>query len=135
MGADESVARAIYLSAHLVNTLLMLGAMVALTAWWASGHAPMRFADRSLAKLMGFAIGAALVVGVTGAIAALSDTLYPATSLTNGWVADFAASHPFICALADLASGDRSAGGRIHCTGRIVDFTSGAWRPGAGDSG
>ncbi|HML17915.1 MAG TPA: COX15/CtaA family protein [Bryobacteraceae bacterium] len=94
VGADQSVGRAVYLSAHLINTLLMLAAM-ALTAWWGSGHAPIRFAeDRSAARLLAIAIGAALIVGVSGAVAALSDTLFPATSLSTGWAADFSASAP-----------------------------------------
>jgi heme A synthase len=93
-GADESIGRAIYLSAHLINTLLMLAAM-ALTAWWASGHASLRMPeDRSAATLLGIAIGAALIVGVSGVIAALGDTLYPATSLSAGWTADLSASAP-----------------------------------------
>ena len=94
VGPDESAGRAVYLSAHLVNTLLMLAAM-ALTAWWGSGHASMRLPeDRSLARLLGIAIVAALILGVSGAIAALSDTLYPATSLSAGWAADFSSTAP-----------------------------------------
>ena len=49
------------------------------------------------AKLVGIALAAALLVGVSGAIAALGDTLFPVTSLRAGWEADFSsASHLFI---------------------------------------
>ncbi len=112
VGADQSIGRAIYLSAHLVNTLLMLGAM-ALTAWWGSGHTPANEPrEGGSLRLLGFAIGAALLLGVSGAIAALGDTLYPATSWSAGWAADFSSSAPLYVRLriwhpliAVLASG------------------------------
>ncbi len=107
-GTDASLARAAYLSAHLINTLLMLGAF-ALTAWWGGGHGPIRLSG-SPAKLLVFSLLAGLLIAVTGAINALSDTLFPATSLLAGWEADFAAGsnllirlrvwHPVIAVLA-----------------------------------
>ena len=97
VGEDASIGRAVYLSAHLVNTLLMLAA-IALTAYWGSGHAPVRWPFEGLPpKLLGIALAIALLVGVSGAIAALGDTLFPVTSLREGWQADFSsASHLFI---------------------------------------
>ncbi len=107
-GTDASLARAAYLSAHLINTLLMLSAF-ALTAWWGGGRGPVRWSGTT-AKLIGVALLAGLVIAVTGAINALSDTLFPATSLLAGWEADFAAGsnllirlrvwHPVIALLA-----------------------------------
>ena len=96
-GTDASAGRAIYLSAHLINTQLMLGAMT-LTAWWASGH---RAIDRSgtNARLLAAAIVAALVVSVTGAITALSDTLFPVRSLQEGFAADFSSASPWLVRL------------------------------------
>ena len=88
-GTDASLARAAYLSAHLINTLLMLSAF-ALTAWWGSGHGPVRLSG-AFTKLLGISLLAGLVIAVTGAINALSDTLFPATSLLAGWEADFSA--------------------------------------------
>ncbi|MBZ5601131.1 MAG: COX15/CtaA family protein [Acidobacteriia bacterium] len=96
-GADVSAGRAIYLSAHLVNTLLMLAAM-ALTAWWASGHRGIEWSGKS-SRLLGWAIVAALIVGVSGAIAALSDTLFPQTSLRAGLEADFSSASPMLMRL------------------------------------
>jgi len=97
VGQDASTARAIYLSAHLVNTLLMLGA-IALSAWWGSGHrAPQWNGNRRRAALLGVAILAVLALGVTGAVTALGDTLFPSVSLRDGWTADFSStSHAFI---------------------------------------
>jgi heme A synthase len=76
---NQSVGRAFYLSLHLANTLLLL-AVLALTAWYANrerGHA-----QRSRIVLACLPI--AMLVSVTGAIAALGDTLFPASSLAEG---------------------------------------------------
>src|SRR5208337_3512320 len=70
---NASSSRAWSLSAHLINTLTLL-ACLALTAWWASGGAAVRLRGRAAwmaaATLVVFA-----VLGVSGAIAALGDTL------------------------------------------------------------
>jgi heme a synthase len=96
-GEDASIGRAVYLSAHLINTLLMLGA-IALTAWWGAGHGAIRLAG-SKAKPIGAGLLAGLLIAVTGSINALSDTLFPATSLLAGWEADFAAGSNFLIRL------------------------------------
>ncbi|HEX8501900.1 MAG TPA: COX15/CtaA family protein [Pyrinomonadaceae bacterium] len=76
VGDNASVARAVYLSVHLVNTFL-LAAALALTAWWASVGASAR--PRLAAFVRGRA-GAALLgslaLGVSGAVAALGATLF-----------------------------------------------------------
>jgi heme a synthase len=97
VGEDASIGRALYLSAHLINTLLMLAA-IALTAYWSSTEESVGWSNAgTAAKLLGIALASALVVGVSGAIAALGDTLFPVTSLRAGWEADFSsASHLFI---------------------------------------
>ncbi len=82
---NASVGRAFYLSLHLVNTLLLLAALV-LTAWFSRDEA-QRSARRS--SLVTAALPIALLVSVTGAIAALGDTLFPATSLAQGFRQDF----------------------------------------------
>jgi heme A synthase len=97
VGADASLSRAAYLSAHLINTLLLLAA-VALTAWWGSGKPRLApEAVRQNRLLAGSALAGAIVLGVSGAIAALGDTLFPSASLAAGWQADFSsASHLFV---------------------------------------
>ena len=83
---NESAGRALYLSAHLVNTQLLL-AVLATTAFLAAPREPRLTLPRSgglLAMLL-----VALAVSVTGAVAALGDTLYPAPSLAAGILQDF----------------------------------------------
>jgi heme A synthase len=84
-------------SAHLVNTFLLLGAM-ALTAWWASGGAgPTRSGQRLVAWVVGVPLAALLFVGATGAVTALGDTLFPSASLAAGFREDFSpTAHLFI---------------------------------------
>lgn len=81
---DKSLERAIAMPAHLIATFLLL-AGIGLTAWWGSGRpAPDLRGQRGLAFGLLLAIAATLAVGVTGAISALGDTLFPAQSLEHG---------------------------------------------------
>ena len=79
---DQSISRAVYLALHLTNTLLMLAALT-LTAHFLSrkrgymrGSIEIRGAGLASAGLI-----AVILTGVTGALAALADTLHPSTNL------------------------------------------------------
>jgi heme A synthase len=96
---DQSVGRAFYLSLHLVNTLLLLGALV-LTAWFSRHYDERPFPKRSLLVIA--ALPVAALVSVTGAIAALGDTLFPAASLSQGFHQDFSAAANFLVRLRVL---------------------------------
>lgn len=82
---NESMARALFMGTHLGNTFLLLAAL-ALTVHWGAGGEPLRLRDafsgtsRRLAWLYVGAFLATLLVGASGAVAALGDTLYPAAS-------------------------------------------------------
>lgn len=81
VAGNTSQARAWWMAAHLTNTFLLLAA-IALTAWWAGGARRMRVRGQGLAAWLALApIVLTLVVGMTGAITALGDTLFPKTSL------------------------------------------------------
>ncbi len=93
--ANASVGRAIYLSLHLANTLFLLAAL-ALTAWFS------REPERTLRPLSGWTLASllvALLIGVSGAIAALGDTLYPASSLAEGIRQDLSGTAHFLLRL------------------------------------
>ncbi len=94
---NQSPARALYLGLHLTNTLLLLAALT-LTA---------HFLSRQTANLRGsvrfFAPGLALTgliavlfVGVTGSLAALGDTLYPARDLLHSIAQDFSSGSDWL---------------------------------------
>lgn len=105
---DQSVARALFMGTHLVNTFLLLGALT-LTAFHAG--APKQ-AEASPAQGGGTrpAFAAALLgmllVGASGAVAALGDTLFPASTLAHALAQDVSptahalirlrALHPFV---------------------------------------
>jgi heme A synthase len=87
---DESLRRVVSICLHLTNTFLLLGT-TALTAWWASGHhGTVRLRGQGpVVWLMGLVLAALVVVGATGAVTALGDTLFPPSSLAAGLAQDF----------------------------------------------
>lgn len=80
VAADTSVARVYTMAFHLLNTFFLLGANT-LTAWFASGGIPFSVRNQGV---VGTALAAAfagmLILGTSGAITALGDTL----SITMG---------------------------------------------------
>jgi len=96
---NDSAARAISLAVHLLNTFLLLAALT-LTAWWASGGRPVRLRGQG-ALVAVFVVGllGAMVVGATGAVTALGDTLFPAGSLAEGLRQDFSPAAHFLLQL------------------------------------
>jgi heme A synthase len=87
------------LSTHLVNTLTLL-ACLALTAWWGMGKPAPRL-GRKAAWMAAISLAAVMLLGITGAIAALGDTLFPAPTLAAGLAQDF---NPASSALLRLRS-------------------------------
>jgi heme A synthase len=83
---NASAGRAAYLSAHLVNTQILL-AMLTLTAWF--GADPVSSGWRGAPKLVLAALPVAIVVAISGALAALGDTLFPAASIASGMRQEF----------------------------------------------
>ncbi len=83
---NASANRAYSLSAHLINTLTLLACMT-MTAWLAGGRAAPRPRGRE-AWLAGASLAAFIVLGISGAIAALGDTLFPVHSLAEGFAQD-----------------------------------------------
>ncbi len=108
---NQSVARAVSMAVHLVNTFLLLAA-VALTAWWAGGAAGTDAAGGEATNyrvrlrgqgrvgwLFGGGLALLLVLGASGAVTALGDTLFPAGSLSEGISQDFLPTAHFLVRL------------------------------------
>jgi heme A synthase len=96
---NDSIARAASVAIHLANTFLLLASLT-LTAAWASGARRLRLAGRTgLSWPLGIGLLAVLILGVTGAITALGDTLFPSSSLMEGMAQDFSPTAHFLIRL------------------------------------
>jgi cytochrome c oxidase assembly protein subunit 15 len=110
---SQSPLRPWYLALHLTNTLLLLAALT-LTAHLLSRRQGYLRSTIRLVAPFGAIVGilVVLIVGVTGSLAALGDTLFPATSLgsalaedfspTSGWLVRWRWTHPTIAFLASI---------------------------------
>ena len=99
---DESKARALSMCLHLSNTFVLL-TWLTLTAHYASGGAPMRLANQgAVAHLARACFAGVLFLGVSGAIAALGDTLFPNHSWAEGLAQDFSVSSHLLLRLRAL---------------------------------
>jgi len=94
---DRSEARAWWVTVHLVNTFLLV-AFLTVAARKSPIDAP-GYRWRPVAWLLVGAALAVLAVATTGAITALGDTLFPASSLAEGVAEDFSASAHFLVRL------------------------------------
>jgi cytochrome c oxidase assembly protein subunit 15 len=92
---DKSIARAYWTASHLSNTFALVGAVV-LTGWFAAPRAPGE-RHRPLARACFLGLLGTVLVGVSGSIAALGDTLFPVRSFAEGWQQDLSSSaHVFL---------------------------------------
>lgn len=95
---DTSAPRAGWVALHLTNTFLLLVCLV-LAALRASGVAPPVDPSPLRKRLVALAIGLSVLVGIAGAVTALGDTLFPATSLASGLADDVSPTAHFLVRL------------------------------------
>jgi len=91
--ANASNARVAMQCIHFTNTMLLLAALT-LTAWWLTRPPDSTSSRVTPLALAGIAL--TIIVGATGAVAALADTLFPSPSLSAGLADDFAATAPLL---------------------------------------
>lgn len=100
---NQSTGRVVMLSIHLSNTLLLLGALTLTTVlvgtWQETKELRLRGA-RATWVIVG--IVATLIVGVSGSLAALGDTLFPATSLRASFEQDLSSASPILLRLRGI---------------------------------
>ena len=99
---NVSVGRAIWMGGHLINTFLLMAALT-LTAWWAQGGRPLRLRNQgTVGWTLLAAVAGMLVLGVSGAITALGDTLVltggisPAENALVATLVELRIFHPLI---------------------------------------
>jgi len=97
--ADVSAARMIVVPLHLTNTFLLLGALT-ITAWWGSGfRVPAKPINRSTMTWLVWGAAVIVVVGASGALNALADTIFPSQSVTGGLAEKFGPTAPILSKL------------------------------------
>lgn len=127
---NDSIGRAVYLSIHLVNTFLLLAAL-ALTARWAAGSVQLRLRKQgALSLILGAGLLGTLLLGVSGAVTALGDTLFPGGSLAGGLREDFSPTahilirlrvlHPTIAVLVSVLLVYAARFAAAHRPGRVT---------------
>jgi heme a synthase len=110
---SQSPLRAPYLALHLTNTLLLLAALTLAAHMLSRSVGYMRSSVRLVAPAGAVAaVIVVMVVGVTGSLAALGDTLFPATSIgqalaqdfsaTSGWLVRWRWTHPTIAFVSSV---------------------------------
>jgi heme a synthase len=110
---SQSPLRPAYLALHLTNTLLLLAALTLTAHMLSRRKGYMRGSIRMVAPFGAVAaVVVVMIVGVTGSLAALGDTLFPATSLgqalaedfssTSGWLVRWRWTHPTVAFLSSI---------------------------------
>jgi heme A synthase len=125
---NPDTARGYWMGAHLVNTYLLVAAL-SLHAWWASGGRAFRLRGPQGMAALALALGM-LAVGITGAIAALGDTLFPVGSLAEGLAQDLdptshvflrlRIAHPIVALVVAGATGAFAAALAASTSSRVV---------------
>jgi cytochrome c oxidase assembly protein subunit 15 len=94
---NASPARVLMQSIHFTNTLLLM-ASLALTAWFLSpgSSEPPTTPPPTPRWTALLAILSTILVGATGSLAALADTLFPSPTLRAAFASDFAATSPLL---------------------------------------
>ncbi|MCE9557916.1 MAG: heme o synthase, partial [Armatimonadetes bacterium] len=99
VAGNESLNRAYIMSTHLINTLIMLGFMAA-TAWLMAGGKEFQWKRQgAVGSALRYCLVGVLIMGVSGAIAALGDTLYPAANFQAGLQRELSGTAPALLAL------------------------------------
>ena len=112
VGRDDSIARAVAVPVHLLNTLLLLAALT-LTIWFLTGGASLT--RRGPSRRWVFAAGTALLaISATGAVTALADTLFPtdrpAPIETVHFLTELRIVHPVLAVVVIVAAALASRG-------------------------
>lgn len=100
---NQSVGRVVMLSIHLSNTLLLLGALTLTAVVLRTGQSTRELRLRGTKAVWTIAgLAATIVVGVSGSLAALGDTLFPASSLRAAFEQDISSSSPLLLRLRGI---------------------------------
>ena len=96
---NVSLARAVSMPLHLIITFTLMAAL-ALTAWLASGGGALQLRGQGwLPWAWVLALAGTLLLGMSGAVTALGDTLFPVNTLAEGLAQDVSPTAHFLVRL------------------------------------
>jgi heme A synthase len=98
---NEHVARAFTQPLHLINTYLLLAALL-LTVYWARGGQRLSFTNRRWVMLFAVALGGVLLLSAFGTIASLASTIFPSQTFLEGLQKDLSADAHYLIRLRIL---------------------------------
>jgi cytochrome c oxidase assembly protein subunit 15 len=102
-GLDRSATHALFLCLHFANTLLLLAALALTAKWLSNRDGRLAVVARPYQTIaMGLGLVSVMVIGMTGSLASLGDTLFPADSLRHAVVQDFSSSSHILLRLRVL---------------------------------
>lgn len=99
VGVDKSEGHAAFLCLHFGNTLLLLAALALTAKGLSSGDRIVWAAKPHELIVIGIGLAALMAIGMTGSLAALADTIFPAESVRSSMLQDFSPTSHFLVRL------------------------------------
>jgi heme A synthase len=99
---NATMARAMFMAVHLLNTFLLLASLSLTGRWLTTGTGLVLRGRGRIIAAVAAGCAALLLAGASGAVAALGDTLFPASSLSEALAADLSASSHLLLRLRML---------------------------------
>src|SRR5882672_3357184 len=102
-GLDRSATHGLFLCLHFGNTLLLLAALTLTASWLSNRDRRLGVVPRPFQMIaMGLGLVSVMVIGMTGSLASLGDTMFPADSLRHAVMQDFSSSSHILLRLRVL---------------------------------
>jgi cytochrome c oxidase assembly protein subunit 15 len=109
VGTNDTPYRAFIMSLHFLNSLFLTGSLTLTVLFFENNELLKRdlkrikgLSERLLKRIPPLSMGLFLLIGMTGTIAALSNTLYPADSLIAGLMQDLDSNSHYLVRLRGL---------------------------------
>jgi heme a synthase len=102
VGVNRSAGHAVFLCFHFGNTLLLLAALALTAKWLSNGHRFVWIGKSYERIAFGVGLASVMVMGVTGSLAALADTIFPLESLRSSLMQDFSSTSHILLRLRVL---------------------------------
>ncbi|MGC1416003.1 MAG: COX15/CtaA family protein [Candidatus Acidiferrum sp.] len=99
VGVDKSAGHAAFLCLHFGNTLLLMASLALTAIGLSNGERIVWVAKPHELIVIGIGLAAVMVIGMTGSLAALADTIFPVESVRSSMLQDFSPTSHFLVRL------------------------------------